>query len=266
MPNPPAVVLCFSGHDPTGGAGLQADIETLFSLGCHPCTVVTALTEQDTADVCRVLPQQSADFLFQARRVIADLPIAAVKIGLLGSTEIAQAVAELLSNELAGLPVVLDPVLAAGGGAALARQDLIETIRQRLVPLAFVMTPNIPEARQLSGKDSPDECTAELLRLGCRNVLLTGTHCESAKVVNRLYGKRSSRSWEWERLPHEYHGSGCTLASALAAGLAKGLELEEACLKAQSVTWQALDEGYAAGKGQWLPNRHFATARSQAGP
>ena len=255
MTNPP-VVLCFSGHDPTGGAGLQADIETLARLGCHPCTVVTALTAQDTVNVRRVLPQRPEDFLEQALLVIADLAPSVVKIGLLGSADIARAVCGLLAGELAGVPVVLDPVLAAGGGKAMAREDLIEVIRHGLLPLSFITTPNIPEARQLAGGlESPDDCAAELLRLGARQVLITGVHADEEDVVNRLYSRQGASSWHWERLPHTYHGSGCTLASALAAGLAQGLEAEEACRQAQRFTWEVLSSGHPLGHGQWLPNR-----------
>jgi len=252
----PPVVLCFSGHDPTGGAGLQADIETLTRLGCHPCTVVTALTAQDTINVRRVLPQRKEDFLEQARLVIADLAPAVVKIGLLGSADIARAVGELLALELAGIPVVLDPVLAAGGGKAMARADLIQVIRQELLPLSFIATPNIPEARQLAaGPETPDACAAELLRLGVRHVLITGAHADEVDVVNRLYSAEASSAWHWERLPQVYHGSGCTLASALAAGLAWGLAVEDACRQAQRFTWESLASGFALGQGQWLPNR-----------
>jgi len=256
MTQPPPVVLCFSGHDPSGGAGVQADIETLARLGCHACTVVTALTAQDTRNVHRVLPQQREDFLQQARLVIADLPVKVVKIGLLGAAEIALAVADLLTDELAGVPVVLDPVLAAGGGRPLARADLLEAIRQRLLPLTFVATPNIPEARSLAGGvDALDDCAAAWLAQGCRHVLITGTHSDSGDVLNRLYGAGESRSWAWPRLPHEYHGSGCTLAAALAAGLAHGLTIEAACQQAQAFTWDALASGLALGQGQWLPRR-----------
>ena len=256
MPIPPPIVLCFSGHDPTGGAGLQADIETINRLGCRPCTVVTALTAQDTVNVSAVLPQQPDEFLLQARLLIADLPIAMVKIGLLGSAAIAKAVAQLLVKELAGVPVVLDPVLAAGGGRALAREDLLEVIRWQLLPLTRVCTPNLPEARQLApGPDSLDDCALELMRLGCQQVLLTGTHDSTGEVVNQLYGPNGMQSWNWPRLPHDYHGSGCTLAAALAAGIAMGMTVEDACLQAQQFTWTALASGFALGKGQWLPRR-----------
>jgi hydroxymethylpyrimidine/phosphomethylpyrimidine kinase len=254
--NQPPIVLCLSGHDPTGGAGLQADIEILSRLGCHPCTVVTALTAQDTQNVRHVWPQPPENFLAQTRLLIADLPPAVIKIGLLGSADIAHAVAELLTKELAGVPVVLDPVLAAGGGKPLAKQDLLRVIREELLPLTEVLTPNIPEAKQLAeGFETPNDCATQLFKLGCKNILITGTHSDSSEVINRLYTHHSSQAWNWPRLPHEYHGSGCTLASALAGGLALGLEVTEACLQAQQLTWQALDRAYALGRGQWLPRR-----------
>ncbi|MDD5035786.1 MAG: hydroxymethylpyrimidine/phosphomethylpyrimidine kinase [Methylococcaceae bacterium] len=252
--NPP-VVLCFSGHDPTGGAGVQADIETLSGLGCHACTVVTALTAQDTANVRFLWPQQMDDFLEQARLLIADLPIDVVKIGLLGSAEIASAVGGLLEKELAGIPLVLDPILAAGGGRELARADLIEVIKTALLPKTCVLTPNIPEAQKLTGALDPEDCAAELLRLGCRHVLITGTHETRGNVVNRLYGPKETVHWQWERLPHEYHGSGCTLASALAAGLALGMTVEQAASQAQAYTWRSLEAACSLGRGQRLPRR-----------
>lgn len=261
MTQAPPVVLCFSGHDPTGGAGLQADIETLAKLGCHPCTVVTALTAQDTVNVRRVLPQRPEDFLEQAGLVIADLPVAVVKIGLLGSADIARAVCGLLAGDLAGVPVVLDPVLAAGGGKPMAKEDLLQVIRDELLPLSFIATPNIPEARQLAGGlESPDACAAELLRLGVRHVFITGAHADDEEdVVNRLFSAQGHSSWHWQRLPYVYHGSGCTLASAVAAGLAHGLAVEEACRQAQRFAWDSLVSGFPLGHGQWLPNRQLKT-------
>lgn len=248
-------VLCLSGHDPTGGAGIQADIESLRAIGCHPLTVITALTEQDTRDVVCVRPQRPKDFLAQARRVIADLPIAAVKIGLLGSAAIARAVAELL-QELPARPVVLDPILSAGGGKALARRNLIQTLIDELLPLTTILTPNSAEARCLSGGYVElTACAQVLLQMGCDSVLITGTHEASEDVVNRLYGGAVMRDWRWPRLPYVYHGSGCTLASALAGFLALGMPLADAAYQAQRYTYAALVSAYAIGKGQYLPNR-----------
>lgn len=235
---------------------MQADIEALGRLGCHSCSVITALTVQDSRDVSRVLPQRKADFLRQARRVVADLPPAGVKIGLLGSAAIAGAVVELL-HELPAIPVVLDPVLAAGGGQALAREDLITVLREKLLPLTTVLTPNIPEAETLADRrGSPADCAEILLGYGCGHVLITGTHDErEALVVNRLFGPEGDAAWDWERLPFSYHGSGCTLASALAGFLVQGLGVREAAYRAQLYTWSALREGWRLGKGQHFPNR-----------
>ena len=248
------VVLCFSGHDPTGGAGIQADIETLFSFGCHPCTVVTALTEQDTVNVRSVYPQDPASFIAQARTLLADLQVSAVKIGLLGSADIARAIVELL-DALPGVPVVLDPILAAGGGHPLASEALAAAIGEYLLPRVDVLTPNSTEARRLSGLVELDDCAGYLLDRGCRRVLITGTHEAGEGVINRLYGVERVLTQRVPRLPDTYHGSGCTLAAAVAGGLALGLGIDDAVLQALSYTWDALAAGYAAGRGQWLPNR-----------
>ncbi|HYE35121.1 hydroxymethylpyrimidine/phosphomethylpyrimidine kinase [Methylocaldum sp.] len=258
MKHKPPVVLSLSGHDPTGGAGIQADIETISRLGCHPCTVVTALTVQDTHNVRKVLPQKAGDFLEQARTVLQDLPVAAIKIGLLGSVDIVHAVYELL-KEAGGIPVVLDPILAAGGGTNLANEALIEALRQELIPRATVLTPNSPEARTLTGMRDLDDCARDLLALGCPNVLLTGTHEEDNEVINRLCRLSVTKTYRWPRLPGSYHGSGCTLASALAALLAQCRDIEPAALEAQDFTWQALRNGYRLGGGQLLPNRFYLT-------
>lgn len=253
----PPVVLCLSGHDPSGGAGVQADIETLSRLGCYPCTVVTALTAQDTRNVRTILPQRGEDFLAQVRLLIEDLPIAVVKIGLLGSLAIAEAVGEVL-RELPGIPVVLDPILAAGGGRELTQGGLIETLKTELLPLTTVLTPNTVEARRLAGGcENLDECARELRRLGCAHVLTTGTHEEDETVVNRWYGPTGVQAFGWDRLPHSYHGSGCTLASALAGSLALGRDMATAMRESQQFTWLALKAGFALGRGQHLPNRRF---------
>lgn len=250
----PPLVLSLSGHDPTGGAGIQADIETLSWLGCHPCTVITALTVQDTRNVDRVIPQRADAFLEQARALISDLPIAAVKIGLLGSADIVRAV-DVVLESLGPLPVVLDPILAAGGGLDLSSSDLIREIRDRLLPRATVATPNTPEARTLAGRDDAGAGAQTLLSLGCRHVLLTGTHDDGPDVVNRWYSASRNESWHWPRLPGSFHGSGCTLASAVAAHLARGLDMEDALREAQRFTWNALKAGFRPGRGQFLPNR-----------
>lgn len=260
----PPVVMILAGNDPSGGAGIAADIETLVSLGCHPAPVITALTVQDTHDVHNLLPVESALVLAQARAVLADLPVAAFKIGTLGSADNAAALHELLISH-PDIPVVLDPVLAAGGGTALANNDLIEAIRDLLLPLTTVLTPNSIEARRLAPEaDTLEACGMALLARGCRQVLLTGGHEPADEVVNTLYGNnRRLESWRWPRLPGEHHGSGCTLAAAIAALLAQvqspGSEpaMLSAFYRAQHYTWRSLQAGYRAGNGQMIPNRLF---------
>jgi hydroxymethylpyrimidine/phosphomethylpyrimidine kinase len=255
------VVLTFAASDPTGGAGLQADILALASMGCHPLSVVTAITVQDTAGVesfFAIDPDWVAD---QARCVLEDMPIAALKIGMLGSTEIVTVVAEVVSD-YPDVPLVLDPVLASGRGDEFAGEDMIRAIRELLVPQSTVVTPNIMELRRLAGEDDDDadlaECAQALLDTGCEYVLLTGTHDYTAEVVNTLYHRGGVlRADSWQRLPGSYHGSGCTLASALAANLARGMEIGDAVYEAQDYTWHALSHGFRPGMGQFLPDRLF---------
>lgn len=260
MSSPPPAVLAFSASDPTGGAGIQADLLTIASLGCHPLSVLTALTAQDTRGVDAFDAVEPAWITRQARRVLDDIPVAAFKIGMLGSARNAEAVAAILAGH-PRIPVVLDPVLASGRGDALSDGETLQALRSLLLPLATVLTPNSLEARRLAlaGPDAPlADCARALTGLGCKTVLVTGTHEPGAQVVNTLYGaSRVLREDRWPRLAGEYHGSGCTLASALAAFLAKGRALEDAVREAQAYTWKTLEAGFQPGRGQHLPNRLF---------
>jgi hydroxymethylpyrimidine/phosphomethylpyrimidine kinase len=249
------VVLTFAGSDPTSGAGLQADVLTLAALGCHPLSVVTALTAQDTSGVARVLAMEPAWIAEQAKRVLDDIAVAAFKAGMLGSAANVRAVSEIVAAH-AEVPFVLDPVLASGRGERLADQDAIEALRESLLPRTTVLTPNSNEARRLAGERDLAACARALAADGCEYVLITGTHEAGAEVVNTLYDETGVvREDRWPRLPHEYHGSGCTLAAAIAAYLARGLEPAQAVGEAQRYTWQALAAGFAVGSGQLLPNR-----------
>ena len=265
MPDPafatPPAVITFAASDPTSGAGLQADILTLASMGCHPLSVITAITVQDTAGVESFLavdPDWVAD---QARCILEDIPVAAFKMGVLGSTEIVTLVAEVVSD-YPDIPLVLDPVLASGRGDEFASDDMVIAIRELLIPQSTVVTPNIPELRRLAEDDEGDmslaDCAQVLLDSGCEYVLVTGTHDSTADVVNTLYHRGGVlRSDTWQRLPGSFHGSGCTLASALAANLARGLDIADAVYEAQDYTWQALSKAYRPGMGQHIPDRLF---------
>jgi len=254
------VVLAFAGHDPSGGAGIQADIEALASQGCHAATVITALTTQDTRDVSDFRPLEVADVIAQARAVLEDMPVAVIKLGMLGSVENVEAVHTILTD-YPQIPVVIDPVLASGHGVTLGGQGIIEAMKTLLLPLTTVLTPNSLEARALAtGADTLDACAQALMDHGVEYLLVTGSHERTPAVVNRLYhNNRLLETFTWERLPHSYHGSGCTLAASIAGLLAQGLEPFTAFHEAQDYTWNALRRGYRPGLGQHLPHRFFWT-------
>ena len=255
----PPVVLTFAGSDPTGGAGLQADLLTLASMGCHPVSVVTALTVQDTHGLTSIDPVDAGRVRAQAERLLADMRIAAFKLGVLGSSANAEIVARILADH-AEIPVVLDPVLASGRGDALANEEMIAALRELIVPQSTVVTPNSLEARRLAGHAGLSQCAQHLLDCGSEYVLITGTHEPSEEVINTLYDSGGVvREDRWPRLAGSYHGSGCTLASAIAAAIANGLAVPEAVRDAQEFTWQALASGFRAGAGQLIPDRFFWT-------
>ncbi|MEE9425348.1 MAG: bifunctional hydroxymethylpyrimidine kinase/phosphomethylpyrimidine kinase [Methylococcales bacterium] len=249
-------VLSIAGHDPTGGAGIQADIEVINSMQCHACSVITTLTVQNTENVLTISPTATDLINTQLQILCEDIDIDAIKIGLLGSAKIANLIAQHLAlfNKT---PIVCDPVLAAGGGTVLAKPELIEVIRDELLPLVTLVTPNSLEARQLA-PESRDlkQCAETILSSGCQFVLITGTHEPSDDVINQLYDQNGLlKTYRWPRLPYEYHGSGCTLSAAIAALLAQGATMTDAIEQAQQYTWDSLKTGYQPGQYQYVPNR-----------
>ncbi len=266
--------MVFAATDPTGGAGLQADIMTLASMGCHPVSVVTAITVQDTMGVDGMLPIDGEWVADQARCILEDMPVAAFKIGVLGSLEAVAAVAEVVSD-YPEIPLILDPVLASGRGDELASEDMLTAIRELLIPQTTIITPNSIEARRLAaddaeeGDDNPDlaECAQRILASGCEYVLITGTHENTGEVINTLYNSDGVvRSDSWPRLTGSYHGSGCTLASALAATIANGVDMQEAVRDAQEYTWQSLKLAFRPGMGQHIPDRLFWAREEETEP
>ncbi len=251
------VVLSFSGHDPSGGAGIQADIETLSSHHCHNVSVITALTEQDSHNVKKIIPQTAENITSQAHTLFADMPVAVIKIGLLGHYQTAQAIAQILQQHT-DIPVVFDPVLAAGGGAQLSDSQLLDSITTLLLPHTTILTPNAQEARALTGLQDLSECGLALLQQGCDYVLITGADEATTQVENHLFHQQQKmETFYWQRLAETYHGSGCTLASSIAGLLAQGLEPFTAIAEAQDYTWNALEAGYKVGNGQHKPHRFF---------
>lgn len=251
-------VMCFSGLDPSGGAGIQADIETLFSIGCHCTPVITALTVQNTHNASSIEATEATLLVQQARAVLEDIPIQCFKVGLLGSVESVE-VLHTLFSDYPDIPVVLDPVAVAGGGFEFGGDRLIDAIRNLLLPATTVLTPNTDEIRLFaSTADTLDACANEILESGCQHILLTGTHAKTEDVVNKLYTRhQDATAFSWPRLRESYHGSGCTLASAVAGYLAHKSNIQEAVQQAQRFTWEALKHGSRLGLGQHLPNRSF---------
>lgn len=248
-------VLCLSGHDPSGGAGLHADIEAVAAQGAHPAAVLTCLTRQDTRNAYGVTPIDAGEFAAQIEILEADMDFAAFKIGLVGSAAQVEVIAEL-AHRHPEVPLVLDPVLRATGGGTLASDPVARALRTHLFERALCMTPNADEASLLcDGETDPDVCGK---RLGARTewVLITGGDRPGDTVINRLYHSgEPTPPRDYPRLPERYHGSGCTLASALAARLALGDEMTEAVANAQDYTWDCLQHAFAAGRGQRIPDR-----------
>jgi hydroxymethylpyrimidine/phosphomethylpyrimidine kinase len=247
-------ILAIGGHDPCGGAGIQADIESIAANGGHAVTAITALTVQDTINVSRIEPVPVDLF----RQVLAtlddDLSFDAIKIGLIGDAGIAEAIADFLESHT-GIPVVLDPVLAAGGGREMSSQAIREQMLEKILPHVSLVTPNLPEARRLTGKDDAASCASLLLDKGAEAVLITGGHDEGDSIINRWYDASGEQRFEWERLKGGFHGSGCTLASAVAVFLARGMPMKLALRLAQAFTHDALAKAGQVGRGQKIPRR-----------
>lgn len=250
-------VLIFAGSDPSGGAGLQADIQAVSALGAHPLTAITALTVQDNDRVFNVHPVPAALVQQQALALIEKMEIAAIKIGIVGNRANAEAIADtlrMMKQRRPGLHVVLDPVLASGHGDKLAADNAVQAIAP-LLPLATLVTPNLPEAESLCGGDTRLDAQVEKLLQYCPNVLIKGGHGTGPDVVNRWFTQGNHCTWTWPRLEGSFHGTGCTLASAIAALLACGKPMAQAIEDAQAYCNEALVSAYAIADGQRIPNR-----------
>lgn len=261
QPDLQPVVLCLSGLDPSGGAGIQADIETLASLGCHCAPIITALTVQDSSNVTDLVSVDPVLIAQQFETIFADMPIAAVKIGLLADAAVVKQIAIKLA-EHPDIPVILDPVLKASGGTELANQQVIDAVREQLLPKTFLITPNANEAQRLcpasdTTADTDSEQRASYLHSrGCTHVLITGGDSPGEEVTNQLFSSgQAPQSFHWSRLAGSFHGSGCTLAAAISGFIARGLPVAEALFQAQQYTHKTLVAAQPLGKGQLIPIR-----------
>lgn len=254
------LVLCLSGLDPGGGAGLQADIETIAALGGHALVLATCLTVQDSRNVTRIEAVAPALLEEQLDVLLADMRPRALKLGLLGSA--AQLPLIVRTIRRCGVPVVCDPVLRAGGGALLHGDDTLAALRGELLAHVTVLTPNAAEARRLCPDAAGlDACGAALLAAGCGRVLITGGDEPGDEVLNTAYAREQEpKRYRWPRLPETFHGAGCTLASAIAARLAHGDDPDTAMEQAQAWTQQALARAFAVGRGRRIPGRIVSPA------
>lgn len=248
-------VLCLSGLDPTGGAGLQADIEACAALGVHALGLVTALTEQDSHNVTAVEAVSLALLQRQIDTLLADCQPTAVKIGLIGDPGQIPVICRTLAQ--LRVPVVCDPILRAGGGAELLSDQAAAQLLIELLPRVTVLTPNAAEARRLVPQAANlAGCAAALLATGCQNVLITGGDEPGEEVINALHRPGlAPRSWSWSRLEGPFHGAGCTLAAATAAQLALGKDVEVALTIAQAYTQETLRRACRIGHGRLIPGR-----------
>lgn len=257
-------VLSIAGSDPSGGAGIQADLKAFSARGCYGMAAITALTAQNTQGVSAVVPLDPEFVGEQIRMVFADVHVDAVKIGMIANAGIAGAVAEALKPHR-GIPVVLDPVMIAKGGASLLDPDAVEALKTELLPLATLLTPNLPEAAALLG--DPEACDQRIMEsqairlttLGPRGVLIKGGHLAGSESPDVLVADGQVSWFEAERIEtRNTHGTGCSLSSALAAELAKGGEVQEAVRVAKAWLREAVrtSDTLSVGSGHG-PVHHF---------
>jgi hydroxymethylpyrimidine/phosphomethylpyrimidine kinase len=248
-------VLILAGSDPGGGAGAQADIKTVTMLGGYAASAITALTVQNTLGVAGVFPVPPEVVIAQARAVLDDIGADVLKTGMLGDAAMVEAVAELIAGS--GIPAVIDPVMVAKGGASLLEPFAVQALKDALIPHAALLTPNAPEAAALTGRvvkttDDLERAGEALLALGASAVLMKGGHIEGARVTDLLMTSVSITRFESGRIDTRHtHGTGCTLASACAVGLAQGMALELAVERARDYLREAIRTapGFGAGHG-----------------
>jgi hydroxymethylpyrimidine/phosphomethylpyrimidine kinase len=259
-------VLIVAGSDSGGGAGIQADIKTVTALGGYAMTAITALTAQDTNGV-HGIHDVPADFVVQQMKLcLADIGADCIKLGMLHRADVIEAVASVIGSEAKGIPLVVDPVMVAKGGHALLATDAERALIEKILPRATVLTPNLPEAEALTGVTVADVGTmttaaTKLAALGAGAVLIKGGHLEGDKVIDLLLTRGGTHRFENPRIKTAHtHGTGCTLASAIATGLAQGLEIVPAVERARAYVQEAIRTapGYGHGHG---PLNHGHTVR-----
>jgi len=245
-------VLVIAGSDSGGGAGIQADIKAIMAMGGYAATAITALTAQDTLGVHGVFPVPVPFLRQQIAVVLEDIGADAIKTGMLGDAATVTAVADEIGRRAPAVPLVIDPVMIAKGGAPLLAVAAVAAMRESLLPLATLITPNLPEAEVLLGRPVRDlsEAALALRETGARAVLLKGGHAPGARVVDVLADADGVELFEMDRIETRHtHGTGCTLASAIAAGLAQGMSLVSAVRRARAYVQEAIRTAPGFGRG-----------------
>lgn len=260
--NSTPVVMSLSSHDPSGSSGIQADIETTASLGCHCTPIITTLCAKDTHDTKEIVPLDAPLIIEQARAILEDMPVKAIKLGFLGSVENTEAIHTIL-RDYPQIPVILDPVTSVCESELMDAPSVIRATETLLLPMATIATPDLVEAHDLAHQgDTLHACAQEILESGCEYLLISGAKRTQATYENHLYGKQGLiKAYTWERLKLFSHGCGATLAASIASYLAHGLRLEDAVEQGQQYTWNSLAASRRLGMGKRIPNRFFWTQK-----
>jgi hydroxymethylpyrimidine/phosphomethylpyrimidine kinase len=264
-------VLIIAGSDSGGGAGIQGDIKTVTCLGGYAATAITALTAQNTTGVYGVYEVPDTFIEQQIDLVLEDIGADAIKTGMLHKASVIHTIADKLAAYTKLLPFVLDPVMFAKGGAPLLQPEAIDTLRERLIPQATVITPNIPEAEALAGMkiggtEDMHQAAQQILKLGCKAVLIKGGHLQGDSVTDMLVHEHASEIFTQPRIEtHHTHGTGCTLASAIATGLAQGLPLLDAVKRARHYVLKAIENAPKLGKGHGPLGHNFEISLRKQG-
>ncbi|WP_250656506.1 hydroxymethylpyrimidine/phosphomethylpyrimidine kinase [Alkalimarinus coralli] len=258
------VVLAIAGLDPSGGAGIQADIQTLSALNCHCTPVVSTLTVQDSGKLYQSQPVSPETLEKQLLALAADFHFSAIKLGALGNAENATLIAHFIQNLIKttpSIPITLDPVIRASGGKELSDRSLQAVLLNKIIPHCTLVTPNEPELKALTGCETPKQAAHQLTASGT-SVLLTGGHSRNTTeqtLENQLFSRADQvirqKSWTLKLVDGEFRGTGCTFSSAIAAYMAQGCKLETAIEKSQAFVSFAVKNAYALKSGQMIPQR-----------
>tara|TARA_Y100000590_G_scaffold71314_1_gene78321 strand:- start:190 stop:960 length:771 start_codon:yes stop_codon:yes gene_type:complete len=250
MANQLPVILTIGGYDPTGGAGVTADIETITSLRCHPITLITCLTSQNTKKFDLIEPVNIDVFISQADLLLSDFKIDVIKIGALANDKIVEETKRIL-NKLKDTKIVIDPVIETTTGGLLTNKPTLQALKELIFPMAYLLTPNLAEAKVLSGKDDLNQIVEELSSVSSNYLLIKDIDKSNKEIVSHLYSnKELKKSWSTPKIPGSFHGTGCHLASSISCFLAHSKSLEESIELGQKNTIKAINGSVKLGKGQ----------------